>query len=158
MTDRWDEALLAGLRAAGEAAYDATTDATRALRGAALGLGDETALLAGMRTVAEMVLAMEALEDAASAHATRLREALLHALDESNGVGVETAHHRVVKADGPAGVHITDPALIPADLMRRPEPVPDKKAIERRLRAGEAVPGAALRNGRPYLRYHPIQR
>lgn len=78
----------------------------------------------------------EPLEAALEAAKARLMDYLSRAnTDEpvvsDHGVQVVVRNNKVAE--------VTDPALLPRDLM-----VPDMKAIEARLRAGEAVPGARL--------------
>lgn len=54
-----------------------------------------------------------------------------------------------VRAGAPA-LTITDPTLVPDELMRVTR-APDKAAIRERLKRGEAVPGAELSNAAPTL-------
>jgi hypothetical protein len=51
----------------------------------------------------------------------------------------------------PPRVEITDPDALPPVYVTQPAPFPDKRAIAAALKAGEAVPGAALSNQPPAL-------
>jgi hypothetical protein len=63
---------------------------------------------------------------------------------ETGCPAVTLEHHTVHLGSKPASVEIEDTAAIPAELMRRPEPAPDKVAIGKLLRANVAVPDARL--------------
>ena len=52
---------------------------------------------------------------------------------------------------GTQSVIITDEGKIPFDLMKSPQPAPDKKAILSELKEGREVPGCTLSNGVPSL-------
>ena len=51
----------------------------------------------------------------------------------------------------PPRVEIMDSAELPPQYLTQPAPVPDKRAIAAALKAGEAVPGAAMANQPPSL-------
>ena len=58
----------------------------------------------------------------------------------------------ITMANGTQSVVITDESSIPFDLMKTPQPTPDKKAILTELKEGRDVAGCTLSNGAPSLR------
>lgn len=72
--------------------------------------------------------------------------ALQLALEATGQARIETAVATIYLQANPVSVVITDPARIPAELMRIPEPQPDKAAIKKKLQDGERVQGAELSN------------
>ena len=122
----------------------------RISRDAAADVMLEGDILPTMQAAVSLIIALEDEAQAAEAAAKRARAALRDALEGTTGAvraGIHTAHVRA----GSASVIVTDETLIPAEYMRQPPPAPDKAAIARALKAGEAVPGAVLRNGEPGL-------
>lgn len=78
----------------------------------------------------------------------------LEALDILGQPNIRTMRGTLYKAAGSKSVQVFDETKIPAAFMTKPEPPdpkPDKTAIGKALKAGEAVPGAVLSNGPPSL-------
>lgn len=115
---------------------------------AATGTDDIAQALAGLVPV---VLDAEASAAALTEHAKRLRATLAEVMDSAGATTIRSGQHVASVSAGRPGVVVTDPAAIPATLMRTPAPVPDKAAILAALKAGGEVPGAALSNGGPVL-------
>lgn len=79
--------------------------------------------------------------------AARLREYLLRCMELANVQRIDCAHFGIAVRANPASVEIFEPAMIPQEFMRQPEPppaAPDKTAIKEALKAGKDVPGAVL--------------
>lgn len=133
--------------AAVKASVDAYGNALRSLRGA-------SDLMDQMQATAALILAAEALEDAASDVAKKARAALAETMMETGGTQFRTETHTVSAATKPARVVVTDTAAIPITLMRQPPPAPDLHAIHKLLSEGKQVPGTQLiDNGEPVLRF-----
>lgn len=63
---------------------------------------------------------------------------------------IDCPHFALTIKKNPAAVDIFEPGLIPASLMKTPEPppaTPDKTAIKAAIQAGQDVPGAQLAQG-----------
>jgi len=90
-----------------------------------------------------MALRRKALEN----RARNLRSYLLTCMQVA-GVGkIETPELRLAVRKNPPAVVVDDPAAVPAQYWRIPDPPPaevDKAAIKTAIRAGETVPGAHL--------------
>ena len=108
------------------------------------GLAD---VLAVMRACPDLILAMEALQDASKSGDVAIRQALAVAMAESGATTVLSAGHATSLRDCARVVRVTDESLIPAEFMRQPAPAPDKMAIARELKAGRLIAGAELSNG-----------
>lgn len=111
----------------------------------------EADIIACMSASVSLILALEEQQDATKAAIERARDALRDALEATTGQ-VRAGAHTASTSAGPASVVITDDAAIPPRFMEQPPPRADKAAIARALKAGEVVPGAALRNSQPVLR------
>jgi hypothetical protein len=60
---------------------------------------------------------------------------------------IECPWFRISIQNNPPSVEIFEPAFVPVEFMRQPEPpppAPDKKAIAERIKAGEEIPGCRL--------------
>jgi len=58
-------------------------------------------------------------------------------------------HFAISVRKNPPSVDVFEPAMVPAEFMRQPDPPPpqiDKKAISEALKSGKDVPGAMLAN------------
>lgn len=123
----------------------------RTARDAAASVLLEGDLIACMSASVTLILALEEQQDATKAAIERARGALRDALEATTGQ-VRAGAHTASTSAAPASVVITDDSAIPERFMETPAPRADKAAIARALKAGEAVPGAALRNSPPVLR------
>ena len=146
----WTADLLARIQAPAAPLLTAT-HAPVAVRRLAAALDDAPDLIAAGQVATSLILEVEAAADALAVTAKQLRQALAEVMAESGAPSFRTDTHLATVSDGRAGVLITDPALIPADLMRQPPPAPDKAAIAKLLKEGRPVPGATLGNGGPQL-------
>lgn len=82
--------------------------------------------------------------------AEHVREYLKTCMEVAGVTKVECPHFALSIRKNPASVDIFEPALVPAQYMKQPEPpppVPDKKAIKADIDAGVEVPGAMLVHG-----------
>lgn len=82
--------------------------------------------------------------------AANIREYLKTCMEIAGVQKIACPHFQLSIAKNPAGVEIFEPALIPAEFMRTPEPLPpapDKAAIKAAINAGMDVPGALLTQG-----------
>lgn len=104
-----------------------------------------------MRAVANMVLACEALANAAKSADELGTMALLWAFDNTGVPGVYLDHHTVTRVDGAQGVAIITEEDVPDKFWTRKI---DMKALGKALKAKEDVNGSAvLRNGTPYVSF-----
>lgn len=93
---------------------------------------------------------MKARRQAIEKRALALVERLKTGLEIAGVSKLECPHFALTIKKNPAGVEIFEPALIPAEFMRQPDPqpvAPDKAAIKAALQAGHDVPGALLAQG-----------
>jgi len=104
-------------------------------------------MAATMKAAAEMVLASDQLQKYAELVEKSCREALAEAMESSGCTRFETDQQKISLVAGRRSVIISDPALIPQEFMRHPDPAPDKTLIANVLKNGFAVPGAVLNNG-----------
>lgn len=107
-----------------------------------------------VRVAEHIIPVIIAAEDAAetlAATAKRLRQVMAEVMDETGAATIRGETHTASVSRGRAAVVITEPALIPKDLWRTPEPTPDKTAIAKLLNEGKAVAGASLSNAGPQL-------
>lgn len=82
--------------------------------------------------------------------ATHVKEYLKTCMEVAGVTKIDCPHFALAIKNNPASVDVFEPALLPAEFMRQPEPpppVPDKTAIKEALKAGREVPGATLVNG-----------
>ena len=78
---------------------------------------------------------------------TRMREAVETAMRACGETKVKTTIGTWAFQKNPPSVNITDAAKVPAEYMKQPDPVIDRAAILAKLKAGEAVEGAELKQG-----------
>ena len=96
---------------------------------------------------------IEQLEAAVARHAARqkrVRDLARQAMQASGIRRVQGTWQALTLRAGSESVEILDEAAVPAEYMKQnpaPAPFPDKIAIKRALKAGEDVPGAALKTG-----------
>jgi hypothetical protein len=96
---------------------------------------------------ANMAARRKALENRAEG----LRRYLLGSLQYAGISKVECPYFKIAVQDNPPAVDVFEPALLPSEYMRQPEPpppAPDKAAIKDALKAGKDVPGARLVQGK----------
>jgi hypothetical protein len=82
--------------------------------------------------------------------AEQIREYLKTCMEVAGVSKIECPHFALSIAKNPASVDIFEPALIPSEFMRLPEPpppAPDKARIKDALKDGQDVPGAMLAYG-----------
>jgi len=106
---------------------------------------EDQALLAGLMTY------MKSLDERIAKIERRMerrRDALMKAI-QTAGITkpIRCTVATVSLRTNPARVITTDPALIPAEFWRQPEPVLDRIALKAALKEGRTVPGATLSNG-----------
>jgi hypothetical protein len=95
----------------------------------------------------EMYKRRKAIENRAAS----IKEYLLGCMELAGVQKVECPHFAVKIAANPPAVAIDDERQIPAEFMWQPDappPIPDKKAIGERLKAGADIPGARLVRGK----------
>lgn len=91
--------------------------------------------------------AMAARRKALERRAKNVREYLLGAMQHAGISKVESPWFTLAPKKNPPSVDVYEPALLPKQYMRQPEPpppAPDKKAIGDAIKAGQDVPGARL--------------
>lgn len=93
---------------------------------------------------------MEARRKALENRADGIRRYLLASMQTAGIKKIECPLFKITVRENPAAVTINEPALIPAEFMRQPEPPPpviDKRAIGEALKSGREVSGAHLTRG-----------
>ena len=83
--------------------------------------------------------------------AARIRQYLLDNMIFAGITKIECPYFKIAVQDNPPSVVIDDPASLPADYMRQPEPPPpsaDKALIARAIKDGFNVPGAHLNSSK----------
>lgn len=109
---------------------------------------EDEALASGLKDyIASLTRRKERLSD----RAAKRKAAALALMQEIGERKLTRPEFTASVSAGPQGTRITDEASLPNWAWRRPPPVLDTQTIRARLLAGEAVPGAALSNGDPYL-------
>lgn len=146
---------LEALADSGEVPEDAIRDTLEALDG---DIADK------VRSVSHMVKHLESLSKAIAeeskvqaerarrvqARADSIRQYLLFNMIAMDKLTLEYPEFAVKVRDNPASVVVDDPAVVPAEFMRQPDPpppAPDKKAIKEALAAGQLVDGCRLERG-----------
>ncbi len=135
------------LRADVAAPLSAVSAAVRATIDAQATLKAATDLVDVMQASAGIVLAMEALQDAAGQAEKHTRQVLATAMSATGATTIQTDAHTISLRDAAQVVLVTDRALIPPAFMRTRDPEPDKVTIGKLLRDGQVVPGVVLSNG-----------
>lgn len=94
----------------------------------------------------EMAARRKAIEN----RAMHLKEYAKTCMEIAGVSKIDCPHFALSIRANPAAVDVFEPALIPAEFMRQPEPPPaspDKTAIKEAIKAGRDVPGAQLSQG-----------
>lgn len=79
--------------------------------------------------------------------AQHIRDYLQTCMEVAGVTKIECPHFALSIKNNPPSVDVFEPALIPAEYMKTPEPpppAPDKTAIKEAIKAGKEVPGAML--------------
>lgn len=79
-----------------------------------------------------------------------LKAYMLNSMQLAGVKKIEGPYLRIGIRDNPPAVDVFDPAQIPAEYMKTPEPpppAPDKPAIKAAIQAGNEIPGARLTRG-----------
>jgi hypothetical protein len=82
--------------------------------------------------------------------AMHVKEYLKTCMEVAGVKKIDCPHFALTIKSNPPSVDVFEPALVPAEFMRQPEPPPpaiDKKAIAEAIKAGREVPGAMLAQG-----------
>lgn len=142
------------LQAAVAAALKSVAVAVGGARVAQASMADAEDLVEVMQAAAAVVLACEAVHEAAKKAEADARKALAAAM--ANGATTfHTEQHTVSLREGARRVIVTDQAELPARFIVQPprppepQPCPDLSAIAFELRNGREVTGATLSNGGP---------
>lgn len=94
--------------------------------------------------------AMAARRKALENRANRIKDWLLANMLIAGIQKIECAHFKLAVRENPPAVEIYEPALIPAQYIKQPEPPPpspDKTAIKAALQSNTDVPGCKLTRG-----------
>lgn len=82
--------------------------------------------------------------------AMHIREYIKTSMEIAGVEKIECPHFALSIKKNPPSVDVFEPALVPAEYMRQPEPPPpaiDKTAIKEAIKAGKEVPGAKMAQG-----------
>lgn len=102
---------------------------------------------ASAEAIREAELQMAARRQAINNRAKQLKERLKGAMELAGMTKIECPHFVISIAKNPAAVDLYEPGLVPPSFMKKPPPEPDTTAIKDALKAGQEVPGAALKQG-----------
>lgn len=128
--------------------YKATADITTPMA-AMMGATD---IVSAIRASGNLILAFEAIEEAASEATKRLRAAVAEAMNDNGVPTIATEQHLISCYDPAPRAQIIDPDSVPRQFWVQPPEKIDVAALAKALRAGR-VPGAVLTNGgAPILR------
>jgi hypothetical protein len=139
------------LRAAALAEYARLKDSVGDTARAVTRLRETTDLVLLMAAVDAFSLATEALAAAARALHESADAALVAAMSDTGCTGFATEFHTTSLRNGIPSVEILDSAAVPAAFLVEREPIPDKRAIAKALKANGSVNWARLNPGRPGL-------
>jgi hypothetical protein len=104
---------------------------------------NRTDIVDALAMTIDLLVAAEALHDAADGAVKDLRAALSATMDATGATRIEATHHTAMLAKKPAFLNVSDEALIPRSFYVQPEPQLDRKALKAAL-ANAPVPGASL--------------
>lgn len=82
--------------------------------------------------------------------AESVKEYLKQCMEIAGMTKIECPQFQIAIQKNPASIDIFEPALIPSEFMRQPEPpppAPDKGAIKAAIQNGKEVPGATIKQG-----------
>lgn len=79
--------------------------------------------------------------------ASRIRQYLKDNMERVGILKIDGPHFSISIKKNPPAVQVEAPELVPAEFMRTPPPVVDKKAVAEALKAGLDVPGCRLEQG-----------
>lgn len=131
-----------------------------------LSIESETNFVEAVEQVLSAIRDAETLAEAASARAmeiedradrfrhraARLRDVLIGAMATAGRTNLRLAEGTISVCDGiPSAIIVDEAALSPDLITSKTTTRPDMREITRRLRAGEEVPGAVLKNAAPKL-------
>jgi hypothetical protein len=141
------DAAVTALRQALAASHAPLRVAVAAYRSACADLAPATDLLDVLRAAGSIVLAAEAIADAAKQAEAAARAALAQALTDTGACSIRSSTHIFSASPGRQSVTVTSADDVPPHLFHQPAPSPDKAKILRLLKAGETVAGCELSNG-----------
>ena len=84
-----------------------------------------------------------------STQAQAVKDRIAYLMGEARMKTIKGERFTVSRLEPRKSVDIFDDGLVPLVWMRQPPPEPDKTRIRKALDAGEIIPGACLRDGRP---------
>lgn len=104
-------------------------------------------IIEAMQHTGNVILAAEAIADAAGAIAKELRSALARVMIETGCPQVRLANHTVSVTEPRPKLACLDPQALPPELLKQPPPVPDMDKIKAAHAAGAQITGVAMLNG-----------
>jgi hypothetical protein len=105
---------------------------------------NRTDIVEALAMTIDLLVAAEALHDAADGAVKDLRAALSATMDATGATRIEATHHTAMLAKKPAFLNIVDEALIPREYFVQPPPKLDNSAVKSALKDGQQVPGVSL--------------
>lgn len=103
-----------------------------------------TDIVETMQDMVSVILAAEHLNEVALEAAKATRAKLAEVMSDVGCPHVQVDNLLAYVSRKTAWVSVDQPDMLPAEYMRQPEPVIDKRAIKAAIEAGEDVPGCSL--------------
>jgi hypothetical protein len=101
-------------------------------------------LVEAMAGLVDLIIAAEHLHDIAGEAIKVARGTLATTMNETGATQIASGHHLAYLTRKGAYVNIEPNAKVPAEYMRQPDPVIDRKAIKEALEAGAVVAGCSI--------------
>lgn len=134
----------ATLQAAVEGAYRGTYLAGSHLARARNDAAKASDLVEVLARTIDLLVAAEALHDAADAAVATLRAVLAETMNDTGATTIQATHHSAHLARKPAYLDISAEATIPDRFWVQPPKAIDRSALKSALKDGAEVPGAIL--------------
>lgn len=142
-SDRMATALLEKV----SAHYPEMLDRIKAYGAAVIHLKQSSDLLDVMRRTEDVILTAKAIGNMGDDVDKQLRVILAAAITESGATGVETTTH--IAETRKAARYVRIIGTVPPEYMTTPDPIPDRKRMQKDLEHGRHLDFAELSNGGP---------
>jgi hypothetical protein len=151
------DAAATTLRQALAAPHAQLRDAIAATASAVTKLRAQPDIVLLMSAVDSLSLCAKALAKAAAEMHESADAALVASMESTGCTAFATAFHTTRLREGIASVDILDSSAVPAAFLVEREPIPDKRAIAKALKNGDAdrINWAVLRAGKPHIQRKP---
>jgi hypothetical protein len=110
-------------------------------------LRDAEDIIDAMRDAAGLILAAEAIKDAAGEIEATMRRKLAVVMVDTGAPSLRLEHHTISVTEPGLRLRVADPKALPASYLKARDPVPDMKAIEAAWAEGKRPAGVFQDNG-----------